>query len=132
MKMKLVSFTILCTLLLLPTIASAEAVDGGIRLGHGRLLPTTAALVGLIGVVIGGLALARSAGRSGTGSGRSGSIAAMALGLISTVIGGLHAAFSAGGLGTGNGLAGAIAAIVLGLISMVIGGLALTRSRRTG
>jgi hypothetical protein len=33
---------------------------GGTGIGSGRLLPTVAALVGLIGVVLGGLALARS------------------------------------------------------------------------
>jgi hypothetical protein len=82
-----------------------------------------AAMVGLIGVVLGGLAL--------TGNGRRGAIAAGAAGLISVAIGGLHTANSAGGLGTGNGLAGAIVAIVVGLISMVLGGLAVARARRT-
>lgn len=99
----------------------------GIGFGSGRLLPTVAAVVGLIGVVIGGLALARS---RGVGNGRAGAIVAAVLGLISLVIGGLHTANSAGGFGTGNGLAGAIVAIVVGLISMVLGGLALARSRR--
>ncbi|MDF2653436.1 MAG: hypothetical protein K0Q73_9241, partial [Paenibacillus sp.] len=40
MKMKLVSSVILCGLLLVPTIASAEVAGGGI--GSGRLLPTVA------------------------------------------------------------------------------------------
>jgi hypothetical protein len=95
------------------------AADG---IGSGRLVPTVAAVVGLIGVVLGGLALARSR--------RASAIVAAVLGLISLAIGGLHAANSAGGFGTGNGLAGAIVAIVLGLIAMVLGGLTRTRLRR--
>lgn len=100
--------------------------QGGIGIGSGRLLPTVAAVVGLIGVVIGGLALARS---RRAGNGRAGAVVAAVLGLISVVIGGLHAANSAGGFGTGNGLAGAIVAIVLGLVGIGLGGLTLARSR---
>jgi hypothetical protein len=107
--------------------AMLVAVSG---IGSGRLVPTVAALVGLIGVVLSGLALARSSGRIGASSGRLGAIAAGVAGLISVVVGGLHAANSAGGFGTGNGLAGAVVAMAVGLISMVLGGLALARSRR--
>src|SRR5438067_504317 len=95
------------------TATAADDVQpaaGGIGIGSGRLLPTVAAAVGLFGVVIGGLALARS---RRAGNGRAGAIVAAASGLISLVIGGLHTANSAGGFGTGNGLAGAIVAIVL-------------------
>lgn len=109
--------------------ATPASAAGGTGIGSGRLVPTVAAVVGLIGVVVGGLAL--SAGRIGTGNGRRGAIAAGVAGLISVVVGGLHSANSAGGFGTGNGLAGAIVAMVVGLISMVLGGLALARSRRT-
>ena len=87
-------------------------------LGSGRLVPTIAAVVGLIGVIIGGAALAR------LGHGdirRTGAFVASALGLISLVMGGMHAAYAAGGFGTGNGLAGAYAAIGLGLISAILG-----------
>jgi hypothetical protein len=105
----------------IPSALLIAAGDTGI--GSGRLVPTVAAVVGLIGVVLGGLALARSAGRFGA-------IAAGVAGLISVVVGGLHSANSAGGFGTGNGLAGAIVAMVVGLISMVLAGLALARSRR--
>jgi hypothetical protein len=100
---------------------------GRIGLGSGRLLPTVAAAVGLIGVIIGGLALARARRAD---NGRAGAIAAALLGLISLVIGGLHAANAAGGLGTGNGLAGAIVAMALGLVGMALGALALYRSQR--
>jgi hypothetical protein len=100
---------------------------GGIGIGTGRLLPTLAALLGLVGVVLGGFALARS---RRAGGGRVGAIVAALLGLISLVIGGLHSANSAGGFGTGNGLAGAIVAVVLGLVGLVLGGLAAACSRR--
>ena len=99
----------------------------GIGIGSGRILPTVAAVVGLIGLVIGGLALARS---RRAGNGRAWAIVAALLGLISLVIGGLHTANSAGGFGTGNGLAGAIVAMVVGLVGMILGGLSLVRSRR--
>jgi hypothetical protein len=94
-------------------------------IGSGRLLPSIAAVVGLTGVVIGGLALGS---RAGGRFGRGGTTAVVA-GLISLTLGGLHAANSAGGFGTGNGLAGAIVAIVLGLVSLLIGGLAMARLR---
>ena len=97
-----------------------------------RLWATTAAVLALVGVVIGGLALARSAGRIGNGNGRRGAIAAGVAGLISVVVGGLHSANSAGGFGTGNGVVGGAVALVLGLIAMALGGLALARSPRTG
>jgi hypothetical protein len=53
-----------------------------------RLVATVAALATLAGAVIGGLALARSAGRPGTGSARPGGIVAGALGLTGMVVGG--------------------------------------------
>jgi hypothetical protein len=110
---------------------TAQLAAGAIGIGTGRLVPTAAALAGLISVVSGGLPLARSAGRIGIGNGRAGAILALVTGLISVVVGGLHAANSAGGFGTGNGLAGAVAALVLGLIGMSLGALALARSRRS-
>jgi hypothetical protein len=96
-----------------------------------RIAASAAALVGLIGAVIGGLALARSAGRIGTGSGRRGAIVALVLGPIGLVVGGLVVATADGGLGTGNGLGGGNVAMTVGLIDMALGGLALARSRRT-
>lgn len=112
-----------------PAAAHVFVAADGHDVGSGRLVPTVAAVVGLISVVVGGLALARS-GRSGTGNGRARAITALVAGLISVVVGGLHMAYSAGGLGTGNGLAGAVVALVAGLIGMVVSGLALARSRR--
>jgi uncharacterized protein DUF6223 len=82
-------------------------------------------------VVIGGLALARSASRFGTRSGRLGAIVALAAGLIAVVNGGLNLAMANGGPGTGNGVVGGAAAFVLGLIALALGGLAQARLRRT-
>jgi uncharacterized protein DUF6223 len=97
-----------------------------------RFWATTAAALALAGVVIGGLALRRSAGRTGTGNGRMGGSMALWAGLIALVNGGLNLAIAKGGPGTGNGVVGGAAALVLGLIGMSLGGLALARSRRTG
>jgi hypothetical protein len=118
-------------LLAAPAVVRVVVAAGGYTIGSGRTVPTVAAVLGLISVVIAGLALARSAGRIGVGHRRAGAVVALVLGLVSTVIGAMHAAYSAGGFGTGNGLAGALAALVLGLIGMATGGLALARCCRT-
>lgn len=94
-----------------------------LTIGSGRLVPTVAAVIGLIGVIMGALALARA------GKGRTWAATALAAGLVSAGIGALHAANAAGGVGTGNGLAGAVAAVVLGIVGIVLGGLAFMRSR---
>jgi len=96
-----------------------------------RLVASAAAVVGLTGAVIGGLALARSAGRTGPGNGRQGATIALALGPIAVVGGGLVVVTADGGLGTGNGLGGGVVAMMVGLVGMVLGWLALARSRRT-
>ncbi|MCU1413781.1 MAG: hypothetical protein JWN80_1121 [Microbacteriaceae bacterium] len=98
----------------------------------GRIGAMTAAVLGLIGLVIGGRALRSTRpGRSDTDASatdrRDGPVVAMVLGLISVVVGGLIVATSDGGLGTGNGLGGAIVAMVFGLIAAILGGLARTR-----
>lgn len=95
-----------------------------------RLWATTAVGLALVGVVIGGLALARPASRFGGVSGRLGAIAALVVGIIAVVNGGLNLAIANGGPGTGNGVVGAAGALVLGLIAMAEGGVFLTRSRR--
>jgi len=110
--------------------AKSEAVDA-YTLTPGRLVGTVAALVALAGVVIGGLALARSAGRTGNDDGRRGAIVALVAGLTGMVIGGLVVAAAEGGPGTGYGIVGGFAALVIGLIATVLGWLALARSRRT-
>ena len=92
-----------------------------------RLWATMAAVLALVGVVIGGVALARPAGRFGTTSGRLGAIVALVAGLIASVNGGLNLALANDGPGSGNGVVGGAAAFVLGLIAVVLGGIALAR-----
>ncbi|MET7771675.1 DUF6223 family protein [Nocardia sp. NPDC005366] len=113
-----------------PTAAHASvqpAAAGVGTLSSGRLGAIVATLVGLTGVIIGGLALARSTGRFGNGNG---AVVAVVAGPIGMAIGGLVVATSDGGVGTGNGLGGAYVALVVGLISTVLGGLGLARANR--
>lgn len=124
-------FCIVLSLTALAAQVSAQPTAGSYGMTSGRLVASTSAVLALIGVVIGVLALVRPSGRFGTASGRLGATAALAGGLIGTILGGWVAA-TAGGIGTGGGLAGAIVALVLGLIALALGGLALARSRRTG
>src|SRR5262249_50586186 len=79
-----------------------------------RLWATMVAALALVGVVIGGLALARAANPFGTASGRLGGIVALGAGLIAVVNGGLVLAIAGGGPGTGNGVVGGAGALVLG------------------
>ena len=97
-----------------------------------RIGASMGVVVALIGAVIGGRALARTAGRNGAVSGRFEAIKALVLGPVGLVIGGLVVATAKGGLGTGNGLGGGVVAIMLGLVGTALGWLALTRSRPTG
>jgi hypothetical protein len=94
-------------------------------MSSGRLGASAGAVLGLVGVVIGWLALTRPAGRTRA-------VAALVAGLLGAALGGLVIATSDGGVGTGNGLGGAIVAVAVGLIAVVLGGLAMVRSRRTG
>jgi hypothetical protein len=96
-----------------------------------RLWATTAAVLTLIAVGIGGLALTRPGSRVGTASGPLGAILALVVGVIGGINGGLNVAMASGGPGTGNGVVGGAAAFVMGLVAVAIGGLALARSRRT-
>ena len=96
-----------------------------------RLWATTVSVLALVGVVIGGLALARPASRFGTASGRLGAIVALVAGLIAVVNGGLVLAIANGGPGSGNGVVGGAGALVLGLVAMALSGLALARTRRS-
>lgn len=94
----------------------------------GRAAALLPAVLGLISVIIGWLALARSAGR--IGSGQLKAIAALVAGLIGIVLSGLHLARATGGIGTGSGRLGAIVALALSMIGVILGGLALARNRR--
>jgi hypothetical protein len=106
------------------------AAPGVYAMSFGRLGAIVAVLVGLTGVVIGGLALARS-GRPGTASGRLRAAVAMVAGSFGMVLGGLIVATAAGGVGTGNGVGGAVVAVLMGLTSLVLGALARARSGST-
>jgi len=87
-----------------------------------RFWATAVVLLALVGVVIGGLALARRR--------RFGAIVSSLAGLIAAVNGGLVLAVANGGPGTGNGVVGGAGALVLGLVALVLGGLALARRKR--
>ncbi len=108
-----------------PVVTHYLGVAAGYELGVGRTVPTAAALLGLVSVIIGGLALARS--RHG-GTGRAPIMTALTLGPISVLVGAVHGANAAGGPGTGNGVVGAIVAVALGLLGTVLGALVLARS----
>jgi len=101
-------------------------LTAGYEIGTGRTVPTIAAVLGLISVVVAGRAFSR---RAAAGSRRA-AAAALVLGSIGAIVGGIHAVNAAGGLGTGNGLAGAVAALALGVLGAALAGLALTRGRR--
>ncbi|UGT58130.1 DUF6223 family protein [Nocardia asteroides] len=103
------------------TPVAADVYD----LSAGRLGSSSAAVVGLAGVIIGGLALARS------GTATRATIALVA-GLLALAVGLLVAVTADGGLGTGNGLGGAFVAMLVGAIAAVLGGLGLRQARRIG
>jgi hypothetical protein len=96
--------------LAVPVVALVAAPPAPVRvytMSPGRIGSIVAGVVGLIGAVIGGRALARSAGRTGADNGRRGAIVALVLGPIGLAIGGLVVATAKGGAGTGNGVGGA-------------------------
>jgi hypothetical protein len=93
-----------------------------------RLASIVTGVAGLISVVIGRQALARSTGT--IGSSRPKAIAALVVGLICVMLSILHLILSTGGFGTGSGKLGAIVAMAIGLIGTILGGLALTRARQ--
>ncbi|GIJ23751.1 DUF6223 family protein [Micromonospora lutea] len=99
----------------------------GLTMSAGRLGSTVAALLGLAGVLVGGLALARPR----AGETRRGSLA-LAAGAVGLALGGLVVITSDSGIGTGNGRGGGYVALVVGLAAVLIGGVVLARSRRAG
>jgi hypothetical protein len=68
-------------------------------LTSGRARSLVGIVVGLISLVIGGLALARAASRIGTGNGRTAAIVALVLGLIAIVLSVVQLGSSTGGFG---------------------------------
>jgi Family of unknown function (DUF6223) len=121
--------------LAIPTAAQVSGQSAAVSvytLTPERIAASVAAVVALIGAIIGGLALVRSADHMGSANGRRGAIVGLVLAPIGLVIGGVVVATADGGLGTGNGLGGGVVAMVVGLIGMAFGGMALARSRRAG
>jgi hypothetical protein len=107
-------------------LLAVSTVDAG-TVTADRVVATAAALIALAGTIVGGRALARSAGSNVT----SRSFVALTAGVIGTFVGILVLATADGGPGTGNGVVGGFAGVVLGLIAALLGGLALRRSRRS-
>ncbi|WP_035855404.1 DUF6223 family protein [Cryptosporangium arvum] len=87
----------------------------------GRLVASTAAVIALAGVVLGGVALARA--------GRRASAAALATGGAGALAGAFVVATADGGPGSGSGIVGGFVALVLGLTAALLGGLARRRTR---
>lgn len=108
------------------TVLTAAA-EGGL-IGDGRTGANLALGVGLAGLALGWLSLARARGRISVGSPRTGGWSAVVVGLAGTVLAVLHVATSSGGPGTGNGLVGAVVAIPLGLGATLLGRRALARA----
>ncbi|NRQ33388.1 hypothetical protein HII36_16260 [Nonomuraea sp. NN258] len=100
--------------------AQQPAVDP-YALTSGRAWSLTAAVLGLVGVVAGGLAL-RAVSR------RRGAVVALAAGVAGGVMGAVALITADGGPGTGNGIVGGVVALVLGVIAVVTGGMARTRA----
>lgn len=127
MKKKYVSFVILCTFLLVPTIAFAEGTGVVYGITPNRLLTIAAALIGLSSVVIAGIALSRPTSRFAVGQWP---VLSIVLALFCVLLSIFHLAVTPTGFGAGNGRAGAIIAIVLGLIGLILAGIAWFRSLR--
>lgn len=92
----------------------------------GRAAALVPAVLGLVSVVLGGVALARAVVKPVRISG----ISALVLALVCVILSVLHLARATGAIGTGSGRLGAIVALVLGITGMVLGAWALARSRR--
>jgi hypothetical protein len=108
-------------------LLSAAPAVGAHTLTADRIVATAAVVVAVAGAIIGGLALARSAGHRG----RRRSTVALLAGIAGTAVGGMVVVTADGGPGTGNGIVGGYVAVVAGLTAALLGGLAQARSRHT-
>lgn len=129
MRIKLFSFVILCSLLFVPTIASAEQVYG---FTSARIYILVTVVMGLGSVVISWWSLVRASDSSSKWNWRIGTIVAVVLALIVCFIAGPHFTHTPGDIGSGNGRGGAPFAVILSIITIVISGMAWYSSRRTG
>lgn len=105
-----------------PAAASPEAVSA-LAVTWGRLGGGLAALISLVGVMVGGLALTR------TRHWRLARTVALLAGAAGIAIGGVVLARADGGFGSGHGLAGGIFGVALGLLSVSFAGVARRRIR---
>lgn len=106
---------------------STTLAAGYMDLTVDRASSTLAALVALVGVVVGVRALIRARrGRPGTTESRI----AVAAGVVGLAVGALVLATADGGPGTGNGVIGAGMAIVLGALSAGLGVVGIRRAPR--
>lgn len=94
----------------------------------GRLTSIAIGILGLISLVIGRQALARS--NASMRPRRPKAIATLIIGLTVVALSVLHLSLSTGDFGTGSGKLGAIVAMLVGLIGSALGCMALVRSRR--
>ena len=112
--------------LLVAHVLAPPVPTDAFTLTSGRLWSLMGAALGVAGVVIGGLTLARSTGRLA----KRGPVLALVSGLVGAGLGALVVAGAEGGPGTGGGIVGGYLALVIGLVAALLGGLATTRSRR--
>jgi hypothetical protein len=110
-----------------PAFAHASGDPVAIGITPGRLSSMIGAVVGLISIISGGLALRPSA--RVRFKKREATIALVG-GLICIVLSIVHLARATGDFGTGSGKLGAIVAIVLGITGMVLGRIAMVRYRK--
>jgi Family of unknown function (DUF6223) len=104
-----------------------QAAQVGVTtLSSGRIGAMVAVVTGLVGLVIGGVALRTGPGHHDTAG--KGAVVALVAGCVGMALGGLVVATAGGGLGTGHGLGGGIVALVVGFFSLVLGGLARRRT----
>ncbi|HEV8283641.1 MAG TPA: DUF6223 family protein [Chitinophagaceae bacterium] len=94
----------------------------------GRAKSLVGVFAGLISLIIGWRAKARSA--HGAGIGKPWVITALVLGLLAIVLSVVHLGTTPGGFGTGGGKAGSIVALAVGLIGTILSGLTLRSKRK--
>ena len=95
----------------------------------GRAAALFPGILGLIGILVGWLALSRFTRRNNRIRGALTSLIVSAMGIILSAS---HLIRTAGSdFGTGSGRLGAIVAFVVGVIGIIVGGLAFSRARRS-
>lgn len=114
-------FAGLVHLVLVATHRAAPAATTVMGVTYQRVWASIAALLALMSVISGMVAVTRRRPRL--------AIAAVIAGLIGAINGGLVLAVADGGPGSGNGVIGAAAAFVLGIAAMALGGIAVVRAR---